>query len=782
MADHDNDPTITVDDNRPVAVRRKRRSSVGTNVHSRSNSQSSTSRPHGISTPPATPKRSKKRVRFSEPGPDIETESASSGLTPFIRRASLISIPPSKRRHSTLATAWNRVEYDTPISGILQFAPLRQVLEGRVKRRLRRHRLSEEVNSIEWDKRHGAKTRRAEVERLRAELAAKDMEVQSMRDEHEIASQIGAESGTSITTNMTLSTKVQELEQQIVDLEAQLRQKEIDAAEGPNWTMAARDPFNFDDDDDDHMITNYDQDFTMMNDELMTTPTRLNTSFPSPPSTMPNTPCKSTSSTSTGIRTSLPVPDKENETLKAQLQSLESEVSKLTAAVAFNQDNHYRLAEKLSDFLPVSESHDRSALDSALDTVLTQLALSQSHALEKSNAFSALSTEIVSLGFSSCNGPEETLETIAAQFRQARLDLEYLTPGEVVEGFENEKLLDMLVSRIRVLLTKVKESDDSIDQYHEQELLLRQQLNTRVDAMQDVQKELFLARSVVGDLRAEIEEKEVSNAKLQRALEGYRDEVNGLEKLIERMEKEGSEKVQSLGSEVHEAEEKLRDEILKHDTTRAGSEGKEMMVIELERRLNAALEAATDVENEMTALGISHVAGIAEKDATIEQLKSSGLERERQYGDALALRDARVLELREEIQRINEALKTAHSTILGLRKNKKELEAQVEGEKTRGQFVIQAMLDQQNRVVETGMGYINGDVSVRGRTEEPSRRSQSVGSSPAGEASTTPRTVVRRGRFLDGDLARKGGKKRRRYDSGLGFLEEEDERDIGVEV
>jgi hypothetical protein len=47
---------------------------------------------------------------------------------------------------------------------------------------------------------------------------------------------------------------------------------------------------------------------------------------------------------------------------------------------------------------------------------------------------------------------------------------------------------------------------------------------------------------------------------------------------------------------------------------------------------------------------------------------------------------------------------------------------------------------------------------------------------------TDPKTVVRRGRFLDGDLARrnsKGGKKRRRYDSGMGFLEEEGDAVLG---
>ncbi|KAG0644931.1 hypothetical protein D0Z07_9372 [Hyphodiscus hymeniophilus] len=758
----DNPAPNDADDERPIAVRRKRRNSGRSNSQSRSNSQTIVSRSYGISTPPATPKRSKKRVRFSDPGLILESETASSGLTPFIRRTSL-STPTSKRRHSTPAKLWNFTEYDTPTSGTIQFEPLRQILDGRVKRRLRRNRLSEEVNTIEAYKRHEATARKSEVERLREQLAAKDLEVQNLMDDHDIASQIEEESGAPISTTTTLRTKVQKLEQQIVELKAELERKEVDAREDDaNWTLAARDPFNFDDDDD-LMITNYDQDFSMMNDELMTTPTRLNTSFPSPPSTQPNTPCKPTSWVDAGIQASLQIPDPEKDALKKQLQSLQSELSNLNSAMALGEDNHSRLADKLSNHVPVDEPQDYSVLDSALDTILTQLALSQSNALEKENAFSALSTEITSLGFSA-SGPEETIEAIAKQFRQARIELEYAMPGEVVEGFENDKLLDMLVSRVRVLVGKVKDRDESIDQYHDQELLLRQQLNTRVDAQNDIQRELYLANTVVQDLRTEIDEKEVSNERLQRALDGYRAEVKGLETLIERVEKQASKREVILRDQVNEVEERLQDEILKHDTTRAADEGKEVIVVQLEQRLNAALRAAAEVQEQMVNLESSTNATLTEKDSTIERLTTAS----KSHGDALALRDARVSELRKEIERVNESLKMAHSTILTLRNENKDLEAHIEGEKTRGQRVVQAMREQLNRVLETGMGYINGDVSVQ--------RSRREGSAPPSIGGPEPQAVVRRGRFIDGGLARRAsGKKRRRYDSGLGFLEEEDE-------
>ncbi|KAG4438266.1 hypothetical protein IFR05_006248 [Cadophora sp. M221] len=806
MADLDNDSTIIVDDDRPLAVRRQRRSSVGpTSQHSRNNSHSAVSHPHGIATPPETPKRTKKKVRFSDPGPAIESDYASSGLTPFIRRTSL-STPESKRRQSTPARLWNRAGYDVePASGTLQFAPLRQVLDGRIKRRIKRNGLSEEINIIEFDKRAEARGRKSEVERLKNELALKDLEVQGMRDEQDIASQIEGESGGSITTNTTLSTKVQELEQEIRYLKEELNRRESDSDtidDPSNWTLVARDPYNYDDDDN-MMITNYDEDFEDMtgNDELMTTPTRLNTSFPSPPSTMPNTPCKSVCSMSAGIQASLPISDPENEELKSQLQSLQAEITKLTSAVAFNEDNATRLAEKLFEFIPVNESHDHSTLDSALDTVLTQLALTQSHALEHSTAFSALSNEITNLGFAATS-PDEALESIRKQFRQARLDLEYLTPGEVAEGFENEKLLSLLVSRIRVLLEKVKDRDESIDQYHEQEVLLRQQLNDRVSVMESMKNDLFLASNVVGSLREEVREKETDSKRLRAALEGYRTEVSSLESLISRVEEEGREKEHGLRSEMDEFQARLNNEVAQHDVTKTVNEGNEMLLPELERRLNAALEAASDVRAQLASLTTTHAAmtaerdaamaqianlststsaDVEERDATIAALKASFQDREHAHGSALALRDARVSELRDEIERVNEALKSAHATILSLRKENKEVSERAE----RGRFVVRDMLRQLGRAEEMGRGFVDFE-EVAGATVQ--RRSSSVGATLSTPQATASEAVVRKGGMFDAGLARrsstgKSGKKRRRYDSGLGFLEEgeEDER-MSVEV
>lgn len=658
------------------------------------------------------------------------------------------------------------------------------MLDGRVKRRLRRNRLSEEMNKIGWDKRNEAREKWAAIAKLRDQLAAKDLEIQSMRDAQDLAIQIEEESSGSIARNTNLSVKLQELEQENLQLKAELQRRESDAEEDdPNWDVAARDPFDFIDDDE-PLMTNYDEEFTT-NDEMVTTPTRLNASFPSPPSTVPNTPSKSVS-VNAGIQASLPMSEPENEALKSQLHSLQSEISKLTSSIAFRDDNQTRLAHKLSEFIPKDEAHDHSTIDLALDAVLTQLALSQSNALDHSTAFSALSNEITSLGFRSCSSPEQILETIASQFRQARLDLEYLTPGENPEGFENDKLLDMLVSRIKLLVQKVNDRDASIDQYHEQEVLLRQQIDTRVSVMDEMRKELSLASSAATELRAELSEKEVSNERLKQALDGYRSEVSGLEKLIEQIESDGRESATSLNQQLASTMEE-------HEALKADSEAKSLRLSDLESRLASALQASSELESQLSNLNDTHPTTISEKEPTIFQLQSQLQRREKEHGDALALRDARVFELREEIERVNTSLKNAQGVILNLRKENRELIAQVEGERRiAASIFMQNAEDQMAMTMQMVDGYLGGAVTVLGpsgvkggQEDNGWRRTSLIEGGPIQVGDLGLSVVKETPRMMDGGLAKRrggSGKKRRRYDSGLGFLEEVDEVDVNPDL
>jgi hypothetical protein len=129
------------------------------------------------------------------------------------------------------------------------------MLDGWLKRRLRRHKLSEEANNIEWENRREVKFLHAEVERLKTELETKYVEMQSIKDTEDLVNQ--GKSGDSTTISMELSARVLELEQQIVDLKAELQHKdaELESFEGADTLVASRDLLSLDEDDG-RIITN----------------------------------------------------------------------------------------------------------------------------------------------------------------------------------------------------------------------------------------------------------------------------------------------------------------------------------------------------------------------------------------------------------------------------------------------------------------------------------------------------------------------------------------------
>ncbi|ESZ96152.1 hypothetical protein SBOR_3427 [Sclerotinia borealis F-4128] len=788
---------VDVGDDQPIALRKKRRSRNMAEIQSRSNSQASTSCTIEVLIPPPTTPRSgrlKKKVRFSDPGPNL-LQASSSGLTPFIRKTSLSSAK-SNRRHSAPVRLLDRRHDNEPFSGELQFAPLRQVLDGRVTRRMKRNGLSEEVNKIQWEKKHEAKARKSEVYRLRKELEEKDRESQCIQDEHDIASQLGFEAGTYIRANPSMVEKFQEMEREIQDLKTELSQKEERSNAHHDWITGTQDPFDFDDDDDDHnmhmsvggdhggldlheeesgmtiepscdgrkMLT-YDGSSSNPGD-LMMTPTQHSISFPSPPATIDDTFSQKPSCASTSTQASFPDPLTSN--LEAQLLDLQSEIKSLTSSLALNKDHEYRLSQKLSSYIPLDQSHDNSSLDSVLDSVLTTLTIAQAQALEKEASFTALSTEVTSLGFST--DPEMTIKIIVEQFRAARLQLEYLTPGEAIEGFENDKLLSMLLGRLKDLAEKAKKQDETIDQYHEQELILRQQLTARIDTLHDVQKELSAVSTAVSRMSKEVAENEISNSRLQTALNGYRSEVSGLENLVERMERGHKAVEEDLRRGIRSLDDQLQREILRADTFAVELEGKEMTVGELSTRLTAALEASATLQDLLN-----------EKEGQI-------LLSERQFGEDLMDRDDRIAELQEDLERTTFILKNTQKAVENLRRENSDLKTEnedlencaerlkgdVKKEKKRGKKVVEGMRKQLAGVLDAARGYVESDGNESSETESGETDIKLKVQGP----------IVRNGQHFEAGLPRRrssGGagvnekKKKRRYDSGLGFLEEDNE-------
>ena len=193
----------TVIDDRPIALRRKKRSS---SVLADQVAQPKLEPTHIANSFPAdsikTPPKAKKKVRFSDPGPDGSGPLSSTGLTPAFSRTSFGSIMPLStqikqsrpRRLASLPNIRSTAAVTSPspmlspvsLSGEIQFIPWCDIMDDRSKRRLKRNHLSEVQNEYEAGKRPEKKSAieyEQEIHGLKFELAS--LKKQQMRGEAE---------------------------------------------------------------------------------------------------------------------------------------------------------------------------------------------------------------------------------------------------------------------------------------------------------------------------------------------------------------------------------------------------------------------------------------------------------------------------------------------------------------------------------------------------------------------------------------------------------------------
>ncbi|KAI0437848.1 hypothetical protein F4803DRAFT_126780 [Xylaria telfairii] len=756
------------DEDLPIALRRTTRRCVSRVV--------SAPLP-GIPKTPSKQQRLKKRVRFSDPGPELShyektSPLCSTGLTPMIKRSSLNGPAPKRRRGPAAAAAARRpasvgdVQHEE-FPDEVDILSLPQTADDGGKRRSRRGGLGVEPGTVQ-KKSTKARARKensaitaqaeAEVQRLRAELANRDAEIERLHNE----------------TVVHDAGRIVELEQQIATLRKELAQSQLpalrvggqdedgDASDSDNddeghlprsfydWTLATPGPFS-------NSYLDRDDDIwdTTMTDVACSTPTRrrksadaalprsASASFPTPPCTSPTipaTPCSErmviapvTPHSHIGIQASLPDPEKE--ALEAELASLRLELTKLTATVEAHAALQGRLSEKLataSSPSPTAEDGDSSqlGLEEHLNSVLQKLS-------ERTTALAELDSSLSTLGF---HGTEasEIIGSITSGLRSARLELEYLTPGEVVLPLSSHgaQVLDLVLSRLRDLARKAREDEEAIDEYHALELSLRQQLNARVDAIESLRAEQKQNATIIGERDAHIADLEVGLDRLKNAAEGYRRDIVELESLVQCIEDNGKATEAKLQADLDSAQTQLSERVV--------------IVSELETKLANTLEQADQLETKLKDLQ-------RRKDAETKV-------RNKSFGAALALRDARVLELRRDIYGINESLRSAHEAIVKLRVANAGLERRVE------------QAEEQEKLAKEAVATMKAElekVTAAAAAAAPRRSTRSSSRGCIGLATPEPQP----GTFLSAGLARSGskkGKKRRRYDSGLGFLDEDE--------
>lgn len=501
----------------------------------------------------------------------------------------------------------------------------------------------------------------AEVERLRAKLFERDAEIDRLRDET-VAQDTG---------------RVLELEDQIAALRAKLQKQPHPAArvEGEDgdgdvsdvdgvgdlpsrtfydWTLAARDPYwdgYLDGGDDSGDITMTDVAFSTPSRRRKSAdaaqPRSLSGSFPTPPCTSPTMPATPFSvhkptiaKTPSHIDVQESLPDLEKESLKEELASLHLELAKLKKTLETQKELQDHVAHQLSIAAPLASSTgsgegEQLELEDHLDLVLQQLR-------DRTVSLIDINSSLKSLGFYGSDA-SEIIGSITSGLRMARLEIEYITPGEISLPLSchGAELLNLVLDHLRELSQQVKNNEMEINEYHEIEFSLRQQLGDRVGAMDNMKEKQEADAAALRERDSHIEDLEHSLDRLKGASRGYEKDIKELQSWMECMESEAKLAKMKLQIDLEATQEKLSH--------------RDSVIGDLEAKLANTMEMVEAQEAELKNF----------------HLRRDGENRARNtsHGSVLAIKDKRIQELRREINGINTCLRNAHESAIRMQRD-----------------------------------------------------------------------------------------------------------------
>lgn len=700
--------SIKMEDLNPsTASRRSRQCSLSVNVRSEER--------QALSAAPMTPHRRRRGARHSDPGSAIH----SSGLTPMVRRTSLTA---SNRRS---AASTSGAGLASRFKGQPAAVNLHQTIDGRVERRMRRNGLRDMINKIDQEKRRNEQLAKAQITKLKAELRARDREIYRMQN----------------ATMVFDTERIWDLEQQVKELKGQLATKSIASEEATQYYSCVWPSTPSTASTNDLMDMAQDEDHFGDMTAQTNTPSRTRLPFLTPPATSPTRPAspfsKDVSPTVDGhTKMHLNSPDADKKQLEDEIASLEFEVHKLTATL----ESYNALGERINDALLDKTLRKRGTL-SPLEAAENQVQLLLQTMSERAAAVTQVTAAIGELGFPGIDA-SEMIVSLASAFRAARLELEYLTPGEATLPFtcHGADVLDLLMDRLRALAKKTREDEDSIDEYHEIERSLRKQLDSRISVMEELNIKIVEAYRALDEKDNRIRELEIGNNRLKGAVDGYVRDITELEGLIVRMENEHRE-----SSSAHAAQQKSSEELLSI---------KNATIAELEAKIEEAVAQTAELLKEMS----STEANFAQQTITLKK----------HHGAALAIRDTRVAELRDEIDRVTESLRVARETIHALRVENSGMRGQMEEERRKAKDAMDSMKEELQRVLYLSQSFL----------EDCHGASTSRSAAAIQEESDNSQTIVRAGGFPVQNLSQMGTRRlERRCDSGSELLNQ-DEVDI----
>ena len=489
-----------------------------------------------------TPRKAK-RVRFSEPTTAFGRHATNStGLTPFMRKARVstgIIGRPRRASQQPRVTIPPHLDTNLPTASTMeqvQVAPLRQILDSRMRRRLRRSHLSEEINDIDREKREDQRSRR-ELDDLRARGKQSDEKIKELIFEIESQRQLGIQLGTEEEAH------AHALREELLRLQQELSDR--DAAEEERRRMEGS-------------PTEFDEDESLWDDQLEPT---------SP--LMDNVPTSSSSPIIKDTYATSPLPPS-----SPPVDSM--------SHPSFSEQSRYSIGDHLTEV-----DHRASEAQAALYVI---------------------HNELLALGFQDGRtSSEDVIRGIKDTFRQTRLDLERLLPGETPGGFENVLLLPAMLDHIQRLLSVVQEKQKTAEVASQSESALRKQFNNVLERVGHLENEKTILIAQRQDAIAESKSKDEFIRDVQLASQARAGLVNERDAVIERLESELvpmrqvlGEKDSRIGQLEHEnsnfaiSQERLQTALQSY---RAEVESMESLIATLEEDKKHAVSAASESKN-----------------------------------------------------------------------------------------------------------------------------------------------------------------------------------------
>ncbi|OQE17576.1 hypothetical protein PENSTE_c020G02478 [Penicillium steckii] len=716
-----------------------------------------------------TPRKSRKRVRFSDPGPFLhDTTACSTGLTPAMKRTSFGPSPAklSRRGNQTPSRNARRKSAPTPRSlrafdpveeydeysteRVHQFTPLRQILDSRTQRRIRRFGLSDEINQIEREKRDDRKFEKT-LFSLRQERDDLQRQLRLMQQRGEISDESVLASSESYWLSPYVQHPQIESDTPMAHGEHPVNSSRAQespfppASEGETCTLNesailvssspdCRAMREYNTPDSDNLI--YEEEETIIN-------AATQTSFDASPE------------------------DSDVNRLTLDLKAARSEKEKLfsrcrSEMATFGDD-------RMDDILRLP-----SPPQDFCDEIVSILTNALSRAFEATEALEGINQECSNLGFSG-GSAEEIVFDIKSSLRSARLELERAIPGETADaGLEDGKAtLSALVRRVRLLASDLRTERNNHHGSLGREKALRgnfddllyryeaaaNKISKLEDSIASSASDMLHTRMRLQELENEDQEKTIGIDRLNTALDKYHDDMKSLESLVNKLEDENVAAKTQYRQQIEKLKKQVASERQRRSQTEASASEYETRIRLLEETVEYNRIKACDLIAQVENLEKEHqIASGALEMKSSEQLQ----QHERETGT-----------LNVRISELNTSLDGIKVEASRLRRVNAGLEEQLRNEIEARDELLDKWAAEQARSFAFMKESVNSErrrSKVRAANWElQSDDLMSDGTTIAGSEPITPVSMTR---FVDVECGR--GKDRKRMDSGVGLLTSED--------